>query len=160
MNEAVKLRDEGLSYRGIADALGITRGQAYHRVNPKRAERERTCEACGVVFVGDRRQRYCGPECRPNPPVRSGPYKTDRWREEDRGHETPCRIWLLATVKGYGRAWNGERYVTTHKEEWERLYGPVPEGLELDHLCCVRACGNPDHLEPVTHEENVRRALQ
>jgi HNH endonuclease len=37
------------------------------------------------------------------------------------------------------------------------LVGPVPEGLELDHLCRNRACVNPAHLEPVSHRENVLR---
>jgi hypothetical protein len=35
--------------------------------------------------------------------------------------------------------------------------GPVPEGLELDHLCRVTTCVRPSHLEPVTTGENVRR---
>jgi hypothetical protein len=37
------------------------------------------------------------------------------------------------------------------------LVGPVPQGLELDHLCRVRGCVNPAHLEPVTMRENARR---
>ena len=36
-------------------------------------------------------------------------------------------------------------------------YGPVPEGMQLDHLCRVPGCVNPDHLEPVSAAENVRR---
>lgn len=47
----------------------------------------------------------------------------------------------------------------THRVAYEVLVGPIPEGLELDHLCRVRACLRPDHLEPVTHTENVRRGL-
>jgi hypothetical protein len=42
---------------------------------------------------------------------------------------------------------------------YELHVGPIPEGLDLDHLCRVRACCNPDHLEPVTRSENLRRAV-
>lgn len=44
-----------------------------------------------------------------------------------------------------------------HQVTYEHWFGPVPEGLELDHLCKVRACCNPYHLEAVTHLENMRR---
>ena len=44
-----------------------------------------------------------------------------------------------------------------HKFLYEREVSPVPEGMELDHLCLVRCCVNPQHLEVVTHAENVRR---
>lgn len=44
-----------------------------------------------------------------------------------------------------------------HRVIYERLKGPVPPGLELDHLCRNRPCVNPDHVEPVTHQENMRR---
>jgi hypothetical protein len=40
---------------------------------------------------------------------------------------------------------------------YEQKHGPIPDELELDHLCEVRNCGNPDHLEPVTPGENQRR---
>jgi len=46
-----------------------------------------------------------------------------------------------------------------HKQMWERLVGPVPEGMELDHLCRNTKCINPDHLEPVTHGENIQRGF-
>jgi hypothetical protein len=41
---------------------------------------------------------------------------------------------------------------------WEQVNGPIPEGLQLDHLCSVPSCVNPDHLEPVTPAENARRS--
>ena len=41
---------------------------------------------------------------------------------------------------------------------WERERGPIPEGLQLDHLCGVPSCVNLDHLEPVTGAENSRRS--
>lgn len=44
-----------------------------------------------------------------------------------------------------------------HRILYEVKHGPVPEGLECDHLCRVRHCVNPDHIEPVTKRENQRR---
>lgn len=51
---------------------------------------------------------------------------------------------------------DGERKVV-HRIAYELLVGPIPDGLQLDHLCRVRNCVNPDHLEPVTGQENMRR---
>lgn len=45
-----------------------------------------------------------------------------------------------------------------HRLAYELIKGPVPDGLELDHLCRNKLCFNPAHLEPVTHAENVARA--
>ena len=45
-----------------------------------------------------------------------------------------------------------------HRWAYEDKVGPIPEGLDIDHLCRVRACVNPGHLEPVTRAENIRRA--
>ena len=51
----------------------------------------------------------------------------------------------------------GARYRSGHRRAYEALIAPVPEGLVLDHLCRVRHCVNPWHLEPVTAGENARR---
>jgi hypothetical protein len=62
------------------------------------------------------------------------------------------------TSKGYGTvAWRGKGQ-TIHRVTYEILVGPIGEGLEIDHLCRVRACCNPQHLEPVTRSENTLRA--
>lgn len=55
---------------------------------------------------------------------------------------------------GYGKFGRN----VAHRRAYEELVGPVPEGLELDHLCHNRGCINPAHLEPVTRAENIRRA--
>lgn len=69
-----------------------------------------------------------------------------------------CWLWQAATYpNGYGQFWNGKRGQLAHRFAYETMVGPIPEGLDLDHLCRVRACVNPAHLEPVTRRENLLR---
>lgn len=71
-----------------------------------------------------------------------------------------CWLWTAyVDPTGYGRFGVGGTMRRAHRVVWETLVGPVPDGLELDHLCRVRRCVNPDHLEPVTRRENVRRGV-
>lgn len=58
---------------------------------------------------------------------------------------------------GYGLVRFDGSTTTAHRAVYRMLVGPVPDGLELDHLCRNRACVNPDHVEPVTHAVNVAR---
>lgn len=74
--------------------------------------------------------------------------------KEDCGYASPCWIWQRHISSG-GYAKMGRRFA--YAVYYERAHGPIPDGLELDHLCRVRSCVNPDHLEPVTHAENMRR---
>ena len=63
--------------------------------------------------------------------------------------------WLFTAVTTpYGRIAKAQDSYT-HRLGWKLLRGPIPEGKELHHRCSVYACWNPDHLEPVTHAENL-----
>lgn len=61
--------------------------------------------------------------------------------------------------RGYGRLSNPHRSSLAHRAIYEILVAAIPDGLTLDHLCRNHGCVNPDHLEPVTQAENVRRGL-
>lgn len=69
-----------------------------------------------------------------------------------------CWIWTATLYdSGYGRFRYNNKWNKAHRIAYNFLVGEIPEGLELDHLCRVRCCVNPDHLEPVTHRENMVR---
>lgn len=71
-----------------------------------------------------------------------------------------CGCWLWPSIfrnSGYGRVKVGGRGCVAHRVVYEQVRGKIHEGLQLDHLCRVRSCVNPDHLEPVTPRENQRR---
>ena len=70
-----------------------------------------------------------------------------------------CWLWEGAlTDKGRGTTGIGGGITRpAHRVAYELMIGPIPEGLEIDHLCRVPRCVNPSHLEPVTHAENIRR---
>lgn len=68
-----------------------------------------------------------------------------------------CWLWRGTVINDYGRVAVGKRLIKAHRRAYELLVGPVPAGLVLDHLCAIKHCVNPDHLEPVTQGENARR---
>lgn len=74
-----------------------------------------------------------------------------------------CWIWTgPVDSKGYGRLLVGGRGGTAigaHRIAYELHIGPIPDGLDLDHLCRTPLCVNPAHLEPVTRGENTRRGV-
>jgi len=80
----------------------------------------------------------------------------------DRCYPIPeCGCWVWGnSLKGSGYAqvgYGNRTSVAAHRVAYELKFGPVPEGLELDHKCRVPCCINPDHLEPVTHKVNMLR---
>lgn len=76
-----------------------------------------------------------------------------------------CWIWTGAVIPdggprgaGYGRfKWSGTTRLA-HRASYELLVGQIPDGLQIDHLCFVRSCVNPEHLQPVTARENLLRS--
>lgn len=74
-----------------------------------------------------------------------------------------CWIWTgPMNDRGYGapQGTGAEKKSGAHRYIWQLVYGDVAKGLELDHLCNNRLCVKPEHLEPVTHAENVLRSYQ
>lgn len=86
------------------------------------------------------------------------------WSKVNKDGPGGCWLWTAATLGG--NAPEGEygqfamprgttRYV--HRLAYLALVGPIPDGMDIDHLCRVKLCLNPEHLEAVTHQENDRR---
>lgn len=68
-----------------------------------------------------------------------------------------CIIWTGAlNEKGYGLLRAGGRMVRAHRYAWERVNGPISDGLELDHACRERSCVNVDHLRLATRAQNLQ----
>ena len=92
----------------------------------------------------------------------SRPIAERLWRRVEKGEEHECWLWTgSGNPKGYGLIFGGPddaRMRPVHRVAYEIEIGPIPEGMEIDHLCRTRNCVNPAHLEPVDHAENCRRA--
>ncbi len=113
---------------------------------------KRVCRECRCMH--DRASYY-----RNRKPLK--PLKTSLARFMEKVDKQPafgCWLWTAAVSKGgYGRFGVDGGVGYAHRWVYEHFIGLVPEGLDIDHLCRVRNCVNPDHLEPVTRGENIRR---
>ena len=86
------------------------------------------------------------------------PVKERLWRHISPEPNTGCWLWAgHCCPKGYGKVGLNGKTARAHRVAYEAYIGAIPKGLTLDHLCRVRCCVNPNHLEPVTHKENVLR---
>lgn len=87
--------------------------------------------------------------------------RTERfWSKIDK--DPGCWLWTGGvTGRGYGSWRDPDRQShAAHRLAYELLVGPIPAGLTIDHLCRVKICVNPAHMELVTPGENIRRARQ
>ena len=83
----------------------------------------------------------------------------DRWSPLLKfGAPDDCWLWQGRLHKGYGAF--GKRSLRVHRVAYAAAFGAIPKGLEIDHLCRNRRCGNPAHLEAVTHAVNVGRGAR
>jgi len=66
-----------------------------------------------------------------------------------------CWLWTGSkTTKGYGHFGIGPKLVAAHRWAYEDANGPIPEGMQIDHICRVRECVNPEHLRLATNKQN------
>lgn len=158
----------------LAFTESVRYAQHRRKVHPKRVSL--TCDDCGRTFTEsgafkthakshdvEHRRKLFWRMVNKNGPV-----------PDYAPHLGPCWLWTGKKMsKGYGNfhipVVSGRppavdrriprTTINAYQFAYEDLVGPVPKGLELDHLCRVPACVNPAHLEPVTHQENMDRAF-
>lgn len=111
------------------------------------------CDACRKAHTSDareRRHRQNGVPVRKSAPDRF-------WVKVHKTND--CWYWTASLDSaGYGLFRANGRMNKAHRYAYELLVAPIPAGLTIDHLCRVRTCVNPDHLEAVTQQENTARA--
>lgn len=129
----------------------------------------RACGRCGAIFTpprSRRRQRFCSRQCWRRPVLS----ENERfWSRVDkhgpipmaRPELGPCWLWIgFRQREGYGRfSPEKTRTCLAHRWSYEHANGPIPNGLEIDHLCRNPPCVNPKHLEPVTERVNTLRGV-
>ena len=125
---------------------------------PRNPSSRRRCPICG------RRKNWHRPTCgscssyqRPRIPV-----EQRFWEKVSPEPTSGCWLWTGAVdLGGYGIHWVGDgKSHRAHRFAFERLRGPIPEGMTLDHLCEVKSCVNPTHLDPCSAAENRDRYWQ
>lgn len=66
-----------------------------------------------------------------------------------------CRVWTGSkNDRGYGKMWAIDEYKYAHRYSWERVNGPIPNGMHIDHICRNRACVEVSHLRLATNKQN------
>ncbi|MDJ0460650.1 HNH endonuclease signature motif containing protein [Streptomyces sp. H27-C3] len=105
--------------------------------------------------------RIISPKGKASPPEHGDERLPVRFWEKTKVTESGCWAWTAQIAHhGYGRYSVSGSARKAHRVAYEALVGAIPDGLVIDHLCRVRHCVNPGHLEPVTNTENLRRGLR
>jgi hypothetical protein len=155
----------------IAQYEELTYGDRLHRtcdklgcVNPEHHEKTirtvNNCGVCGVLVDGRLRRGMCEEHYR-----RWLKYGDPMWKPPPNGKLTRDEMLTLYILKQDDGCWlwtgplNSARY-GSHRMVYEHFVGQIPDKMELDHACRVRACVNPRHLEPVTRPENLIRGFR
>lgn len=82
----------------------------------------------------------------------------DRFSARYEVNDDGCWLWTGPLEKtGYARMWHKGRNEFAHRFAYTQFVGQIPDAMQLDHLCRVRHCVNPAHVEPVTPRENTLR---
>lgn len=155
--EILRLLLEGDTYASIGQRFGISK-QRVKQIAVKfgagpRYGVARKCSNCGALFCGSRPEHTRTPEHKALVVAARERRFWGRVRKRDdgcwdyAGHHGP---------EGYARCGKPDKYA--HRKAYRLAVGPIPDDLEIDHLCRYRGCVNPSHLEPVTHRVNLLRS--
>lgn len=83
----------------------------------------------------------------------------DRYRHRLVAQDDGCWVWHGSSMNGYGRINYEGKIWLAHRLFYTLLVGSIPDGKVIDHLCRVRNCLNPEHMEVTTQQVNVKRGL-